>query len=58
MNKLLTIIQLSEKLSVHRTTIYIWRRKGLPTEISYGQFVRFDYEKVIDWLNKKSEGND
>lgn len=54
MKELLTTEKLSEILKVSRITIYNWRKKGLPC-IKIGRTVRFDLEKVMEWIESKNE---
>ena len=51
MNSLLTTRQLCEMLSVSRQAVYKWRKAGCATEIFSGNMFRYDYDKVITWLN-------
>lgn len=56
--KYLTIEDVAEMLQVTRSTIYNFKKKGLPF-IKIGKTVRFDQEEVIDWIktNNESEVN-
>ena len=56
MNSLLTTRQLCEILSVTRQAVYKWRKAGCPTKVNSGNMCRYDYDKVITWLN--SRGSD
>jgi excisionase family DNA binding protein len=51
---LLTIDELCELLQVGRTTIWRWRKEGLPS-ISYKNSVRFVWEDVLSWLKKNNK---
>jgi len=57
MSKLLKTKELAEMFSVHPTTINRWRKEANPVPfILLGKNVRFDLEKVIQWLEDKKEG--
>lgn len=57
MEKLLTILQVSELLSVKRSTLYRWTHQGLIPHIKLGgKFVRFRESDVLNWLEKKKHG--
>jgi excisionase family DNA binding protein len=43
---------LQDRLKVDRSTIYRWRKEGMPSE-KWGYAVRFDYEAVLEWLKNK-----
>lgn len=53
-DKLLTTDELCERLQVGRTTVWRWRKEGLPC-IKYGNSVRFDWEEVLKWLKQKNK---
>lgn len=42
--------QIAEKLNVSRQTVYLWRKRGCPHIKNLG-IVRFDYDKVVEWLS-------
>ena len=48
---LLTVEELMEMLKVSRTTIYLWRKNGLPYK-KVGRSIRFDYKEVRDWIDE------
>ena len=52
MNELVTTKQLCDRLKVTRQAIQNWRNEGMPF-IKYGKLVRFEYEKVIEWLENR-----
>ena len=56
MNDLLTTRQLCDRLSVTRQAVYKWRKAGCPTEVNSGRLCRYDYNKVISWLNGRRNG--
>ena len=53
MEKLLTVDELAEVLSVKRSTIYQWRHLGLIPYIKVGRFVRFRETDIQKWLQSK-----
>jgi len=58
MSKLLKTKEIAEIFSVHPTTINRWRKEAKPVPfILLGRQVRFELEKVIQWLEYKKEGN-
>jgi hypothetical protein len=50
--KYLTMAELCETLQVHRNTITIRCKKGMP-HFTIGRDKRFDLEKVIEWLENQ-----
>lgn len=54
MNNYITTEELAEKLKVTRQTIWLWRKNGLP-HIKISRSVRFDFEAVLEWINKQNE---
>jgi excisionase family DNA binding protein len=44
--------ELMDMLSVSRSTVYRWRRKGLP-HINIGFTHRFPKDQVLAWLKEK-----
>ena len=57
MVELITTKQLCEILSVTRQAVYKWRKSGLPVEIDNsgrgGRLIRYDWRKVIGWLQER-----
>ena len=51
-NSLLSTTQLSERLGVTRQAIYLWRQQGLPTAVNYSRTIRYEWEDVLEWLNR------
>ena len=51
--RLIDIEELSEMLSVKKPTIYWWVRGNQIPHVKLGRLVRFDIEKVEDWLQKR-----
>lgn len=49
--ELMTNEQLCEYLKVTRQTLYNWREEGMPS-IKIGRGVRFELEKVMEWLKE------
>jgi len=47
----LTTKELQEKFKVTRGTINNWRNEGMPFK-KIGRLVRFDYDKVIKWIDE------
>ncbi|HPO05027.1 MAG TPA: helix-turn-helix domain-containing protein [Bacillota bacterium] len=52
--KYLTIEDVSEMLQVTRTTIYNFKKRGMPF-IKLGKTIRFDQDEVIDWIKANNE---
>jgi excisionase family DNA binding protein len=52
----ITTEELAEKLKVTRQTISNWRKEGLPF-LKLGRAVRFDLDKVKEWIEKKGASN-
>ena len=50
MEKLLTIDELAEVLSVKKSTIYQWVHIGLVPHIKVGRLLRFKEESIQKWL--------
>jgi excisionase family DNA binding protein len=48
---MLNIIELSEKLRVHKNTIYAWMKQGMPHYMN-GKTLRFKLEEVERWLRE------
>lgn len=54
MNKLLTIDDLAEYLSIPKGTLYQWRSKGKgPAGIKMGKYVRYRPEDVDTWIEQQ-----
>ena len=51
--ELLTVIELSDLIKVHKGTIYRWMGQGMPIEIQ--DPMRFKYEDVKAWLEGRHE---
>ncbi len=54
----LTVRQLAEKLSVPLSWIYSRTRETGPDtmpRLKVGKYCRFDFNRVMDWLEKRSE---
>jgi len=54
MNKLLTPQEVADLLSVRKSTIYQWTHQGYIPHVKLGKFVRFNQDKVMEWVEKKS----
>jgi excisionase family DNA binding protein len=52
----LTVQEVAAIYRVKVPTIRLWTRNGLP-HLKAGRLVRFDAQKVLEWLEKKQEGN-
>ena len=50
---LLTDKELCNKIKVTRPTLLAWRKKGMPF-IKVNKSVRFEYDKVLEWMLKKN----
>lgn len=57
MKKLLTSKDLEEHLSVSRWTIIDWRKSGMPF-LKLNRVVRFDLDKVMEWLEEEGNKNE
>jgi excisionase family DNA binding protein len=56
---LLTIDELSEWLSIEKSTIYAWTSKKIIPHIKLGKkILRFRVNEILDWLSKKSVSPD
>jgi len=53
MEKLLTIDDLAQVLSVKKSTIYQWRHLGLIPYIKVGRFLRFREKDIQMWLSTR-----
>jgi len=56
--KLLSVGELSETLSVPRSWVYSKSRQKGPSampKIKVGKYVRFELDKVLNWLKEQSE---
>ena len=54
MDKILTVKEMCEELSISRVTLLKWRKKGMPT-IKVFNSVRFNEEEVLKWLNEQKK---
>ena len=52
---LLTPEQLAEKLQRSVSTIYYWKSRGEIPYVKHGKRLRFDYNKVIEHFDKKTQ---
>ena len=50
MQKFLTVKQVCELLGIERTTLYRWRKQGLPSFKTPTGLVRFEEDKVLEWI--------
>ncbi len=50
--KLLTVKNLSDLLSIKRSTLYLWVEKGEIPHYRVGRLVRFNLEEVDKWLRR------
>ena len=50
--KLVTEKELQSILKVSRQTLFDWRQQGMPY-IKFGKPVRYELDKVLEWLSKK-----
>jgi len=55
--KLLSTGDLAKRLDVSRQAIYLWRKQGLPTEIIFNRTIRYDWDVVVEWLNRQGKGS-
>jgi len=60
MSALITTKQLSKMLVLGRTTLYTYRKQGMPHVMLSSRTVRYDLAEVENWLNQarvtKQEG--
>jgi len=54
MNKLLTPQEVADLLSVRQSTIYQWTHQGYIPHVKLGKFVRFNQDKVMEWVERRS----
>lgn len=54
MSKFITTKELCEMLKVSNVTIHNYRKEGMPFE-KFGTLVRFDEQKVLEWLKNRSK---
>lgn len=49
--------ELGDMLGVTRQAIYKWRKKGCPVAVNFvnGRMIRYDFNKVLEWLNNGRE---
>ena len=50
----LTADELAKVFKIKTPTVRLWTRKGMP-HLHCGRLVRFDAQKVQEWLEKKQE---
>lgn len=50
---LLTVEEIAKELKVTRQTIYQWRKDGMPF-LRMGRLIRFEQEKVMEWLKENA----
>ncbi|UCE55768.1 MAG: helix-turn-helix domain-containing protein [Desulfobacterales bacterium] len=58
MNRLITVDELANLLSVSKGWIYARTRKKGPQTIPHikaGRYIRFESEQVMDWLRQKND---
>ena len=56
MSKLLTTKEVAEILGVHSATVARWKKEKNPVPyLQVGRQIRFEIEKVIEWLEIKKE---
>lgn len=57
--RLMTVEEVAEFLSVPVATLYQWRHKGTgPTAFRVGRFLRYDLSDVRDWLHAHAGARD
>jgi len=54
--KLLTEKELCQWLQISRATAWRWRKEGMPY-LKHGKSLRFEKDKVRQWLEKKNGKN-
>ena len=54
---LLTTKELEKQLKVTAVTIWRWRNDGMPF-LKLNNSIRFEEEKVIEWLKQRGKGVD
>ena len=55
MNKLLTPQEVADLLSVRKSNIYQWTHQGYIPHVKLGKFVRFNEDKVMEWVERKEQ---
>jgi len=56
-NELLTVAELSNIYKVCRSTIYRWRKQGLPCKIIGDRSIRFDSKSAEKWIETNSKSD-
>lgn len=56
LTNLISTKELARKLDVTEVTIWRWRKDGMPF-LKLNNSIRFEEEKVFDWLKKKGVSN-
>lgn len=54
MDDLLTQAELCKRLKISVMTVYRWRQEGMP-HIKQGKVVRFEWDKVQNWLEQRTQ---
>lgn len=52
MPEFLTTTDMMQILKVSKVTLSNWRKEGMPYE-KFGRIVRYDKDKVLEWLRNK-----
>jgi nitrogen PTS system EIIA component len=53
-NKLMTIEELADKLSMKKSTLYQWTHEGFIPHIKMGKLLRFRWSDVERWLDERT----
>lgn len=51
----MTTKELTEILKVHENTIYLWAKEGMPRIKLSPKDVRYDLDKVMEWLEERNK---
>jgi len=54
----LTAGELMEKLNISRSTLYRWRKDGMPHEKLGHKTIRYDFDEVKEWLRQRGQGSE
>ena len=54
MSELLTIKEIESIFKVHRQTVYLWRKKGMPYVKLGPKSIRFNLDDVMEWMKENN----
>ena len=50
--------EVMERLNISRSTLYRWRKEGLPHERLGHKTIRYDMDKVMEWLRERGHNEE